>query len=273
PTARRSGAAARPARSARTRGAPWPACASPAAARRARDRRAGRLRRSRALPRLLHAREQRREGPVAAVAAHDRDARAAADARVELVDVGVRESDAAVRPVLPAAAVAVDLDQPPDRRAPRDLATALRRREALAVGGVRVVEQQRAMVDALADVLLPHDPVAAFRGGAVALLALDPEGVRAHLRGVALHGLAARQQDQQVLLLEHQDRRLTRDLRVAARLLDPAAPGRDLLARGVTLGGREGGAERRAQLGLRALCALERERRVSGVEQRPRLLE
>src|SRR4029453_15249180 len=126
----------------------------PASAGRAARRSESRPRRSRSLPRLLDAREQRREGAVAAVAAHDRDARAALDARVEVVHVRVRECYAAVRPVLAAAPVAVDLDQSPDRGAFRDVAAPLRRLEALAVGGVRIVEQQRAGEDALADVLL-----------------------------------------------------------------------------------------------------------------------
>ena len=80
------------------------------------------------------------------------------------------EGDAAVRPVLPAPALAVDLDQPADPGAragsrPR----ALGRGEALAVGRVRVVEQERAVVRALAAVLLRHDAVAPLGSGAVAL--------------------------------------------------------------------------------------------------------
>src|SRR4029453_1759364 len=99
----------------------------------------------------------------------------APDARIEVVDVRIRERHAAVRPVLAAAPVAVDLDQSSDRSAARNLAAPFGRLEALAIGGVRIVEQERAMVDALTDVLLLHDPVAAFRSRAVAPLALDPE--------------------------------------------------------------------------------------------------
>ena len=142
--------------------------------------------------------------------------------------------------------------RPPIAEPLREVAALLRRREALAVVGVRVVQQQRAVVDALAAVLLRHDPVAALGRRTVTLAALHAESVGADLGVVALHRLAAGEQYQQVLLLEDQDRELAALSRRAARVLDPAPPGGDLLLRAVALRRGERGPHGAPQLVLRA---------------------
>src|SRR5450756_478088 len=139
------------------------------------------------------------------VVPHNGDGRANAHATKYIVHVGIRQGDAAGRPILATAAPAMDLDEAADSGRRRYLTAAARAAEPGAVFGIGVVEEQGLVIDRRQIRHPTGHPVSALGRCAVAFVRLVGDPIDAQVDLVGLHWLAAHEERQQVRFLDYDD--------------------------------------------------------------------